>query len=63
MGYSTTLSMVREIVLGIGFAILLPIFFSLDGVLYSMPASDLLTAVISGVVIGITYRELNSNGV
>ena len=63
MGYSTTLSMVREIVLGIGFAILLPMFFGLDGILYSMPASDLLTAVISGVVIGITYRELNSNGV
>ena len=61
MGYSTILSMVREIVLGIGFAILLPMFFGLDGVLYSMPAADLLTAVISGVVIGITYRELNSN--
>ena len=63
MGYSTILSMVRGIVFGIGFAILLPMFFGLDGVLYSMPASDLLTAVISGVVIGITYRELNSNGV
>ncbi len=56
---STMLSMVREIVFGVGFALVLPIFFGLDGVLYSMPASDLLTAVLSAVVIFITYRELN----
>lgn len=57
---STMLSMVREIVFGVGFALVLPIFFGLDGVLYSMPASDLLTAVISAIVIGYTYRELNN---
>ena len=56
---STMLSMVREIVFGVGFAIILPIFFGLDGVLYSMPASDILTAVLSAVIIGITYRELS----
>lgn len=56
---STMLSMVREIVFGVGFALLLPIFFGLDGVLYSMPASDLLTAVVSAVIIFMTYRELN----
>ncbi len=57
---STLLSMVREIVFGVGFALILPVFFGLDGVLYSMPASDLLTAVLSGVVIFLTYRELNA---
>ena len=56
---STMLSMVREIVFGVGFALLLPIFFGLDGVLYSMPVSDILTAIISGIVIVITYRQLN----
>lgn len=56
---STMLSMVREIVFGVGFAIILPIFFGLDGVLYSMPASDFLTAIISLIVIIITYRQLN----
>ncbi len=56
---STMLSMVREIVFGVGFAVVLPIFFGLDGVLYSMPASDLLTAVLSAIVIGLTYRELS----
>lgn len=56
---STMLSMIREIVFGVGFALLLPLFFGLDGVLFSMPVSDLLTAVISGIIIAITYRQLN----
>lgn len=55
---STMLSMVREIVFGVGFALILPVFFGLDGVLYSMPLSDILTAVISAVVIAKTYSEL-----
>lgn len=58
---STMLSMVREIVFGVGFALLLPIFFGLDGVLYSMPVSDLLTAVISAIVIAVTYKQLSEN--
>ncbi|MBR1740159.1 MAG: MATE family efflux transporter [Ruminococcus sp.] len=57
---STLLSMVREIVFGVGFAVILPIFFGLDGVLYSMPVSDLLTFIIAGVLIAMTYRELNA---
>lgn len=56
---STMLSMLREFVFGVGFALILPIFFGLEGVLYSMPASDLLTAVLSVIVIRFTYRELN----
>lgn len=55
---STMLSMVREIVFGVGFALLLPRFFGLDGVLYSMPVSDILTALVSAVVIVSTYRQL-----
>lgn len=57
---STMLSMVREIVFGVGFALLLPIFFGLDGVLYSMPASDVLTAIISVIIIAKTYRQLSN---
>lgn len=56
---STMLSMVREIVFGVGFALLLPLFFGLDGVLYSMPASDILTAVIAAIIIAKTYKQLN----
>lgn len=56
---STMLSMVREIVFGVGFALLLPVFFGLDGVLYSMPVSDILTAILSFIVIISTYRQLS----
>ncbi|MCM1092264.1 MAG: hypothetical protein NC413_15655, partial [Muribaculum sp.] len=56
---STILSMVREIVFGVGFALLLPLLFGLDGVLYSMPVSDVLTFVIAVFLICHTYRELN----
>ncbi len=56
---STMLSMIREIVFGVGFALLLPLFFGLDGVLYSMPVSDLLTAAVSAIVIVSTYKQLS----
>ena len=55
---STMLSMVREIVFGVGFAFILPLFWGLDGVLYSMPVSDILTFMIAAVLIKRTYTEL-----
>ena len=59
---STALSMVREILFGVGFALLLPVFYGLDGVLYSMPVSDILTFVIAVFLIIGTYKELNRKG-
>ena len=59
---STLLSMFREVVFGVGFALLLPVFFGLDGVLYSMPVSDALTFALAAVIIVRTYRELNAEG-
>ncbi len=56
---STLLSMIREIIFGVGFAIILPHFFGLDGVLYSMPAADICTAVFSGIVIFYTYKSFH----
>ena len=56
---STAISMVREVLFGVGFALLLPCWFRLDGVLYSMPVSDLLTFFICLTVIFYTYRTLN----
>ena len=56
---STLLSMIREVVFGVGFALLLPLFFGLDGVLYSMPISDLLTFIIAVYLICSTYHQLN----
>ena len=57
---STAISLIREVVFGVGFALLLPRFFGLDGVLYSMPVSDILTFVIAAVIIVQTYRELEN---
>ena len=59
---STLLSMVREILFGVGLALILPLFFGLDGVLYSMPVSDLLTFLIAILLIRGTYRELEAAG-
>ena len=56
---STMLSLIREIVFGVGFALLLPLFWGLDGVLYSMPVSDVLTFIVSVIVILMTYRQLS----
>lgn len=55
---STMISMIREIVFGVGFAVILPKFFGLDGVLYSMPVSDILTFIIAAVIIRNTYKSL-----
>ena len=57
---STALSMIREVVFGVGFAMLLPKFFALSGVLYSMPVSDVLTFAVAAVLIAKTYRELGA---
>ena len=57
---STLISLIREIVFGVGFALLLPIFFGLDGVLYSMPVSDALTFIIAAFVIIRTLKELSA---
>lgn len=59
---STVLSMIREVVFGVGFALLLPLFFGLDGVLYSMPVSDFLTFIVAAFLIIGTYKELNKKG-
>lgn len=58
-GASTGLSLVREIVFGVGLPILLPLAFGLNGVLYSFPVADVLTFVICVAVIAYTYRTLD----
>ena len=55
---STLISLFREVVFGVGFALLLPRFFGLDGVLYSMPVSDALTFLITVYVARLTLRSL-----
>ncbi|MCM1201974.1 MAG: MATE family efflux transporter [Bacteroides fragilis] len=56
---SSALSMVREILFGVGFALLLPVFFGLDGVLYSMPLADGLTFMIAVALIVNIMKKLH----
>ena len=58
---STALSMIREVVFGVGFALLLPRFFGLGGVLYSMPVSDVLTFAITLALVARTRRQLGES--
>lgn len=48
---STALSMMREVIFGVGLPIILPIFMGLDGVLFFMPVADVLTFIASAIVI------------
>lgn len=56
---STVLSLLREILFGVGLPLLLPIFMGLDGVLFFMPIADVLTAIASIIVIIRTNKLLN----
>lgn len=56
---STGLSLVREIVFGVGLPILLPLVFGLSGVLYSFPVADVLTFAICVAMIAYTYWKLD----
>ena len=58
---STALSLMREILFGVGLPILLPIFWGLDGVLLFMPVADVLTGIASIWVIVRTNKELGGN--
>lgn len=56
---STALSLMREILFGVGLPLILPVFMGLDGVLFFMPIADVLTAIASAVVIARTNRALS----
>ena len=57
---SAGLSIIREVIFGAGLTIIMPMFMGLDGVLWSMPASDALTFVVSACVIVMIYRQLSA---
>lgn len=55
---SSIVSLLRDVVFCCGFAVLLPRFFGLNGVLYSMPAADFLTFIIIAVMLKRVYKKL-----
>ena len=58
---STIISLTREVIFGVALPIILPIFFGLDGLLYSFPAADILTFLIAIVIIRQTYGDLRDD--
>ena len=56
---STLISLTREVIFGVSLPIILPIFFGLDGLLYSFPLSDILTFFFALFIIIRTYRQLS----
>lgn len=56
-GASTAVSLTREIVFGVSLPIIMPMFMGLDGLLWSFPAADILTAVIAVAIIRRIYRR------
>ena len=57
---STLISLVREIIFGVFLPVVLPVFMGLDGLLWSFPLSDILTAVITAFFIVKTMKELST---
>lgn len=55
---STTISLMREIVLGVFLPVILPVFMGLDGLLWSFPLADIITALVTLVFVVRTFREL-----
>lgn len=58
---STIISLTREVIFGVAFPIILPIFWGLNGLLYSFPVSDILTFIIAAFIIRRTYKELSAD--
>ena len=57
---SMVLSLVREIIFGVFLPILLPRIFGLNGVLYSFPVADVLTFILTVIIVVSIYRELST---
>ncbi|MDY5016850.1 MAG: MATE family efflux transporter [Eubacteriales bacterium] len=57
---STVISLTREVIFGVALPIILPVFFGLNGLLYSFPTADILTFAIAVFIIRRTYTELNA---
>ncbi len=57
---SSLLSMLREIVCGVGLPLLLPVFFGLNGILCFMGISDIITFAVSAPVIFFTWGRFSN---
>lgn len=56
---AAVLSVLREIIMGVGLPILLPYFFGLDGLLWFMPIGDLITTIFSVLYLVETSKTIH----
>ncbi len=56
--YAISISVLREIVLGVGLPLLLPLFFGLYGILYFMPLADIITILVATILLRHVCRDL-----
>ena len=59
---STIMSLTRAFIFSVALSITLPMFFGLDGLLYSFPVADILTFIIALYFIRQTYQMLSDKG-
>ncbi|HAE52473.1 MAG TPA: MATE family efflux transporter [Ruminococcus sp.] len=53
------LSLTRQILFFIPFLLILPLFFGIDGIIYTGPTADLLSAVVAIVMAGYEFKLMN----
>ena len=57
---STTISVIREIVGGVGLPIILPLIFGFDGILYFMPLAEIITFIFAVIFTVQVRKELKA---
>ncbi len=58
---STGLSFLREVVLNVPLVVILPVYFGVEGILYSMPVSDVIAFFASAIIIIHTNVQLKKS--
>ena len=53
------LSLTRQILFFIPFLLILPLFFGIDGIIYTGPTADLLSAIVAIVMAGYEFKLMN----
>lgn len=56
---SIILTLVRQVIALVPFIIILPIFFGVEGIFFAQPISDLITLLMSTILLRATFKELD----
>ena len=51
-------STIRDIICFVPLALVLPLFLGIDGILYAMPLSDLIAAIVTVILLIVYFRKL-----